>query len=134
MKFKPGDKVWVKSLKEIEEIADSSVEESGAKRYIFRGLGYDFIPEMYKYCDRLVTIEKCKEDDVYTIEEGKWSWCLCWFNKDKPTSIAYVSDFGGAAEETTPAEVYWEQVMPQIKEIVISAYNKGVEIGKAECL
>jgi len=37
-------------------------------------------------------------------------------------------------EEITPAEVYWEQVMPQIKEIVINTYNKGVEIGKAECL
>lgn len=44
----------------------------------------------------------------------------------------FVSDFGGTVEETTPAEVYWEQVMPQIKEIVINAYNKGVEIGKAE--
>ena len=130
MKLKPGDKVWVKSLKEIEEIADNSVEESGAKRYIFRNLGYNFIPEMYEYCDKIVTIKECKGNDVYTIEEGSWHWCLCWFNKDKPTSVAYVSDFGGTIEEMTPAEIYWEQIMPQIKEIVINAYNKGVEDGK----
>ena len=130
MKLKVGDKVWVKSLKEIEEIADNSVEESGAKRYMFRGLGYDFVPEMYQYCNRLVTIKECKGNDVYAIEEGAWNWCLCWFNKDKPTSVEYVSDFGGTIEEMTPAEIYWEQIMPQIKEIVINAYNKGVEDGK----
>lgn len=130
MKLKVGDKVWVKTLKEIEEIADNSVEESGAKRYMFRGLEYDFIPEMYKYCNRLVTIKECKGNDVYTIEEGAWNWCLCWFNKDKPTSVEYVSDFGGTIEEMTPAEIYWEQIMPQIKEIVVNAYNKGVEDGK----
>ena len=132
MKFKVGDKVWVKTLKEIEEIAENSAEESGDKRYIFRDLGYDFIPEMYKYCNRLVTIKGCSSDNVYTIEEdsGEWKWCLCWFNKDKPTSVAYVSDFGGAIEEMTPAEIYWEQIMPQVREMVINAYNKGVEDGK----
>lgn len=131
MSLKPGDKVWVKSLKEIEEIAENSVAESGAKRYIFRNLGYDFIPEMYKYCDKIVTIKECKGNDVYAIEEDDhWNWASCWFSKDKPTSVAYVSDFGGTIEEMTPAEIYWEQIMPQIKEIVINAYNKGVEDGK----
>ena len=132
MKLRAGDKVWVKSLKEIEEIAERSEKKGGAKRFIFRALGYDFIPEMYGYCEKLVTIKECYSDDVYIIVEDpkEWKWCLCWFNKNKPASVSYVSDFSGAAEELTPAEIYWEQVMPQIKEAVVNAYNKGVEDGK----
>ena len=60
---------------------------------------------------------------------GVFSWLDDWFVKEEPY---YITDFDGTVEETTPAEAYWKQVMPQIKEIVINAYNKGVEIGKAE--
>lgn len=133
--FKPGDKVWVKSIEEIKKAAGDFYEtQDGVERYIFSSVGYDFIPGMYEYCNRLVTIKEDKGNDIYSIEEDgdHWRWASCWLNKDKPSSIAYVSDFSGTIEEITPAEVYWEQVMPQIKEIVINAYNKGVKIGKAE--
>lgn len=135
MKYEPGDKVWVKSIEEIKKAAGDSYKlENGVERYIFPSIGLDFIPKMYEYCNRLVTIKEDKGNDIYSIEEDgdHWRWASYWLNKDKPSSIAYVSDFGGTVEETTPAEVYWEQIMPQIKEIVINAYNKGVEIGKAE--
>lgn len=134
MEFKPGDKVWVKTLEELEKISERVEEVNCGKRYIFKSIGYDIIPEMCKYCGNQVTIKESAGEDLYLIEEDgdHWRWASCWLNKDKPSSISYVSDFGGTVEETTPAEVYWEQIMPQIKEIVINAYNKGVEIGKAE--
>jgi hypothetical protein len=135
MKYEPGDKVWVKSIEEIKKAAGDTYElQDGSERYIFPSVGFDFLPKMYKYCCKQVTIKKDKGNDIYSIEEDddQWNWASCWFSKDKPTPVTYVSDFGGTVEETTPAEVYWEQVMPQIKEIVINAYNKGVEIGKAE--
>lgn len=133
MKYEPGDKVWVKTLEEIRESAEDSYElENGVERYIFPSIGLDFIPGMYKYCGKQVTIKEYLGNDIYSIEEDgeRWKWNLSWLNVPKP--VTYVSDFGGTIEETTPAEVYWEQIMPQIKEIVINAYNKGVEIGKAE--
>ena len=136
MRFDVGDKVWIKSLEEIKEIAEEVKEEDGFERCMFPSIGYDFIPNMHKYCDSQVTIREYIGNDTYIIDEddGEWKWCLCWLSKNKSTSMKYVSDFDGALEEMTPAEVYWEQVMPQIKEIVINTYNKGVEIGKAECL
>lgn len=132
MNLKVGDKVTIKPLEEIAKIAKGYDKEDEV--YIFDGY-YDFVKEMFKYCGKQVEIEKIKkiehEPCSYYLKEdnGVFSWLDDWFVKEEPY---YITDFDGTVEETTPAEAYWKQVMPQIKEIIINAYNKGVEIGKAE--
>ena len=130
MNLKVGDIVTIKPLEEIAKIAKSYDNRDGT--YVFEGY-FDFIKEMFKYCGKQVEIEKIKEIEheprSYYLKEdnGQYSWIEDWFVKP-----CYITDFDGTVEETTPAEAYWKQIMPQIKEIVINAYNKGVEIGKAE--
>lgn len=133
MNLKVGDIVTIKPLEEIAKIAKAYDNRDG--RYVFEGR-CDFIKEMFKYCGKQVEIEKIIEEygdnpRLYYIkgDNGEYSWLDDWFVKEEPY---YITDFDGTVEETTPAEAYWKQVMPQIKEIVINAYNKGVEIGKAE--
>ena len=133
MNLKVGDKVTIKPLEEIAKIAKGYDKEDEV--YIFDGY-YDFVEEMFKYCGKQVEIKEIKkiehEPRTYYLKEdnGVFSWIGDWFVKEEPQH--YITDFDGTVEETTPAEAYWEQVMPQIKEIVINAYNKGAEIGKAE--
>ena len=133
MNLKVGDKVTIKPLEEIAKIAKEYDKEDEV--YIFDGY-YDFVEEMFKYCGKHVEIKEIKkiehEPRTYYLKEdnGVFSWIGDWFVKEEPQH--YITDFDGTVEETTPAEAYWKQVMPQIKEIVINAYNKGVEIGKAE--
>ena len=132
MNLKVGDIVTIKPLEEIAKIAKAYDNRDGS--YVFEGR-CDFIKEMFKYCGKQVEIEKIKkvehEPCYYYLKEdnGVFSWLDDWFVKEEPY---YITDFDGTVEETTPAEAYWKQVMPQIKEIIINAYNKGVEIGKAE--
>lgn len=132
MNLKVGDKVTIKPLEEIAKIAKGYDKEDEV--YIFDGY-YDFVEEMFKYCGKQVEIKEIKkieyEPRTYYLKEdnGVFSWVEDWFVKEEPY---YITDFDGTVEEITPAEAYWEQVMPQIKEIVINAYNKGAEIGKAE--
>lgn len=132
MNLKVGDIVTIKPLEEIAKIAKAYDNRDG--RYVFEGC-CDFVKEMFKYCGKQVEIEKIKkfehEPCSYYLKEdnGVFSWIDDWFVKEEPY---YITDFDGTVEEITPAEAYWKQVMPQIKEIVINAYNKGVEIGKAE--
>ena len=130
MNLKVGDIVTIKPLEEIAKIAKAYDNRDG--RYVFEGC-CDFVKEMFKYCGKQVEIEKIKkfehEPCSYYLKEdnGQYSWIEDWFVEPH-----YITDFDGTVEEITPAEAYWKQVMPQIKEIVINAYNKGVEIGKAE--
>ena len=130
MNLKVGDIVTIKPLEEIAKIAKAYDNRDGS--YVFEGC-CDFVKEMFKYCGKQVEIEKIKkvehEPCYYYLKEdnGVFSWLDDWFVEPH-----YITDFDGIVEEATPAEAYWEQVMPQIKEIVINAYNKGVEIGKAE--
>lgn len=132
MNLKVGDIVTIKPLEEIAKIAKAYDNRDGS--YVFEGC-CDFVKEMFKYCGKQVEIEKIKkiEHETYSYylkeDNGVFSWLDDWFVKEEPY---YITDFDGTVEETTPAEAYWKQVMPQIKEIVINAYNKGVEIGKAE--
>lgn len=130
MNLKVGDIVTIKPLEEIAKIAKAYDNRDG--NYVFEGC-CDFVKEMFKYCGKQVEIEKIKkvehEPCYYYLKEdnGVFSWLDDWFVEPH-----YITDFDGTVEEITPAETYWKQVMPQIKEIVINAYNKGVEIGKAE--
>lgn len=130
MNLKVGDIVTIKPLEEIAKIAKAYDNRDG--RYVFEGC-CDFVKEMFKYCGKQVEIEKIKkfehEPCSYYLKEdnGVFSWIEDWFVESH-----YITDFDGIVEEITPAEAYWKQVMPQIKEIIINAYNKGVEIGKAE--
>ena len=135
MNLKVGDIVTIKPLEEIEEIAKiAKIAKSYDNRdgtYVFEGY-YNFIKEMFKYCGKQVEIKEIEHELCYyrlKEDNGVFIWIEDWFVKEEPY---YVTDFDGTGEEITPAEAYWEQVMPQIKEIVINAYNKGAEIGKAE--
>ena len=130
MNFQIGDIVTIKPLEEIAKIAKAY--DNRDERYVFEGC-CDFVKEMFKYCGKQVEIEKIKKIEYETYsyylkeDNGVFSWLDDWFVESH-----YITDFDGTVEEITPAEAYWKQVIPQIKEIVINAYNKGVEIGKAE--
>lgn len=137
MSFQPGDKVWVKSLETITAAAEKPKRQGDEERLIFSAYGYDFVPPMRKYCEKQVEIDSHCGENCYLIKEdgNNWVWHEAWLSKSKEgLQTVYVTDFDNTIEKTTPAEIYWEQIMPQLKEIVINAYNKGVEIGKNECI
>jgi hypothetical protein len=135
MSFQIGDKVWVKPLGAIAAAAEKRKRPGDEDRLLFSDCGYDFVPQMRKYCERQVEITDYCGGSCFLIKEdnGEWVWHESWLSKD--LQAMYVTDFEGAFEKkATPAEIYWEQIMPQLKEIVINAYNKGVENGKNECV
>lgn len=98
------------------------------------------------FCGKKVTLRsiECKNQNgyVYRIEESPNYWCEQWFTdidpnkhpeqfensaKDETKVATYVADFDGSEEKLTPAEEYFYSILPQLKTIVVEAYNKGAE-------
>lgn len=69
-KYKVGDKVKVKSLKELEEIGH--IEGP----IISHGADESFVGCMNKFCGEVVTIAKIKGVDSYYIAEDSEGWCF----------------------------------------------------------
>lgn len=139
--MKIGDKVWVKPDWVLAETAD--VIEDGD--YKWDKLKYYMNSAMVeKFCGKKVTLHSVASKDkngyVYKIEESPHYWCEQWFTEidpnkhpeqfespTEPKAATYVSDFDGSAENLTPAEEYFYSILPQLKAIVVEAYNKGAE-------
>lgn len=136
-----GDKVWVKPDWALAETADR-IEDGN---YKWDKLGYYMNSEMIrKYCGKKVTLcsVACKDENgyVYKIEESPHYWCEQWFTDIDPNkhpeqfasptetkAATYVADFDGSEENLTPAEEYFYSILPQLKAIVVEAYNKGAK-------
>lgn len=142
-----GDKhVWVKPYAVLAEMA----EEIKDKRLIFSTLGYDVIPLMLNSCGKMIRLKsiKCRDENgncLFEAENDRWVWHESWLTnvdpnkypeqfekeeKEKEETSMFVSDFSGSEENLSDAEKYFYDILPQLKEIVINAYNKGVENGK----
>ena len=99
MKFKVGDKVYVKPFKEICEEPGSKIrEEDGAvtsECYVETDEGtvesHDtFLTEMQKLCEKQVVIEKIIRNK-YIIQESCFNFLECWLTDEL---YHYVDSFG----------------------------------------
>lgn len=143
---KIGDeKVWVKPLSVITDMA--SVIEEG--KYAFKETNYTFIPRMIKECGKQIFLESVygKAEDgnyIFKAAGNDYYWYGGWLTNINPnehpeqfgspeTSTKkeeqiFVSDFGGTEEkELSPAEKFFYNILPQLKEVVVNAYNEEMK-------
>lgn len=138
------EKIWVKPYAVLADMA-KHIEN---KTFSFGGnCHYTFIEDMMKFCGKKVTPTKIVEktdggEYVFRIREDneQYYWYGGWLTNVDPTTFPeqfkaeedsmFVSDFSGSEENLSDAEKYFYDILPQLKEIVINAYNKGVEDGK----
>lgn len=68
MNFKTGDKVRVRSWKEIKQTLTSK----GTYK------GYSFPEEMKAYCGKNIILGRCVDSSVFRDSKENWSWCCAW--------------------------------------------------------
>lgn len=141
-------KVWVKPYAVLANMA-KCIENRVF--YFDNDCKYIFLEDMIKYCGKRVTLAKIEEQTVggefvFRINEdnGEFYWYGGWLTNVDPTMFPerfkveeepmFVSDFSDSEENLSDGEKFFYGILPQLKEIVVNAYNKGVEDGKAECL
>ena len=138
------EKIWVKPYAVLADMA-KHIED---KTFSFGGdCHYTFLEDMMKFCGKKVTPTKIVEktdggEYVFRIREDneQYYWYGGWLTNVDPATFSeqfkaeedsmFVSDFSGSEENLSDAEKYFYDILPQLKEIVINAYNKGVEDGK----
>ena len=138
------EKIWVKPYAVLADMA-KHIED---KTFSFGGdCHYTFLEDMMKFCGKKITPTKIEEktdggEYVFRIREDneQYYWYGGWLTNVDPTTFPeqfkaeedsmFVSDFSGSEENLSDAEKYFYDILPQLKEIVINAYNKGVENGK----
>ena len=142
---KIGDeKVWVKPLSVITDMA--SEIDAGVLR--FKETEYSFIPLMTKICGKQIILKSVysKEKDgnyIFKAVGNECYWYGGWLTNvdpnehpeqfESPTSIkkedpVFVSDFGETEEkELSPAEKFFYNILPQLKEVVVNAYNEEMK-------
>ena len=138
------EKIWVKPYAVLADMA-KHIEDN---TFSFGGdCHYTFIEDMMKFCGKKITPIKIEEktDDgeyVFRIREDneQYYWYSGWLTNVDPATFPeqfkveedsmFVSDFSGSEENLSDAEKYFYDILPQLKEIVINAYDKGVEDGK----
>ena len=138
------EKIWVKPYAVLADMA-KHIED---KTFSFGGdCHYTFLEDMMKFCGKKITPTKIEEktdggEYVFRIREDneQYYWYGGWLTNVDPTTFPeqfkaeedsmFVSDFSGSEENLSDAEKYFYDILPQLKEIVINAYDKGVEDGK----
>lgn len=152
--FKVGEKVWVKPSWVLAQTADK-IDELG--NYFWEGLAYYMSAGMFGACGGKFTVKTVSLDKngcpVYVLESDDWGapppwWEESWLtNKDperfpeqfdddgaeskndSPLSDSFfVSDFDGTKEELSDAEKYFELILPELKKIIIDAFNEGAKL------
>lgn len=139
------EKVWVKPLSVITDMA-SEIKEG---KYAFKETEYTFIPIMANACGKQIYLKSVysKENDgnyVFKAVGNECYWYGGWLTNvdpnehpeqfESPTSIKkeedpiFVSDFGETEEkELSPAEKFFYSILPQLKEVVVNAYNEEMK-------
>lgn len=138
------EKIWVKPYAVLADMA-KHIED---KNFSFGDdCHYTFIEDMMKFCGKKITPTKIEKktdggEYVFRIREDneQYYWYGGWLTNVDPATFPeqfdveegsmFVSDFSGSEENLSDAEKYFCDILPQLKEIVINAYNKGVEDGK----
>jgi len=112
MSFQVGDKVCIKSLKEIEKNLDLNNDF----HYKWRGETFDiyFSTEMEKLCGLEVVISDYEEDrndyKIFDREGDEWWFVEDWFEKPKPEPESiYVSSFD--ENEADIKETFLEKIL-----------------------
>lgn len=100
MKFKVGEKVFVKPFEEIREEPNSIVRESDgaimAECYVETDEGIvktddQFLPDMKKHCEKQYTIKRITDSHKYAFEESCFNFLECWLTDELRH---YVDSFG----------------------------------------
>lgn len=99
MRFKVGDKVFIKPFEEICEEPGSTIRETDgsvmAECYVETDKGvvitHDvFLPDMKKYCEKQYIIQSISEGRKYIFKESGYNFLECWLT-DEPHH--YVDSF-----------------------------------------
>lgn len=143
------EKIWVKPYAVLADMA-KHIED---KTFSFGGdCHYTFLEDMMKFCGKKVTLTKIEEktdggEYVFRIREDNehFYWYGGWLTNVDPTAFPeqfgssetstkkeeeqiFVSDFGGTEEkELSPAEKFFYNILPQLKEVVVNAYNEEMK-------
>lgn len=145
MKFKVGDKVRIKSLKEIAAISTRDCDGDYLTKYTY----YDpefcrditdniyFITEMFEFCGEECIIEDYDENKGHYYLGGvsaisNYQFIESWLEKvENAEEKGYVADFSGKPD--TVGEIF-NELFPRLEEMFREVYNRGYENGKAEHL
>lgn len=135
------EKIWVKPYAVLADMA-KHIEDNA---FSFGGdCHYTFIEDMMKFCGKKVTPTKIEEktdggEYVFRIREDgeQFYWYGGWLtNVDPATSpeqfedeevSMFVSDFSGSEENLSDAEKFFYGILPQLKEVVVNAYNEEMK-------
>lgn len=139
------EKVWVKPLSVITDMASEIVEG----KYAFKETGYTFIPIMANACGKQIILKSVygKEKDgnyVFKAVGNECYWYGGWLTNVDPNEHPeqfhfsevstkkeeepkFVSDFDEEEKELSPAEKFFYGILPQLKEVVVNAYNEEVK-------
>lgn len=140
------EKVWVKPLSVITDMA-SEIKEG---KYAFKETEYTFIPIMTKACGKEIVLKSVygKEKDgnyIFRAEGDACYWYGGWLTNVDPNEHPeqfgfpevstkkeeepiFVSGFDEAEEkELSPAEKFFYGILPQLKEVVVNAYNEEIK-------
>lgn len=134
-------KIWVKPYAVLADMA-KHIED---KTFSFGGgCQYIFLEDMIKYCGKRVTPTKIEEktnggEFVFRINEdgGQFYWYGGWLTNVNPATSPeqfeteedsmFVSDFSGSEENLSDAEKFFYNILPQLKEVVVNAYNEEMK-------
>lgn len=135
------EKIWVKPYAVLADMA-KHIED---KTFSFDGdCHYTFIEDMMKFCGKKVTPTKIEEktdggEYVFRIREDseQFYWYGGWLTNVDPAASSeqfedeeepmFVSDFGGSEENLSDAEKFFYSILPQLKEVVVNAYNEEMK-------
>ena len=137
------ENVWVKPYAVLADMA----KHIEVKTFSFGGdCPYILLQDMMKFCGKEVTLTKIEEktdggEYIFRIREDneQFYWYGGWLtnvdpNEHPETSTKkeeeqiFVSDFGGTEEkELSPAEKFFYNILPQLKEVVVNAYNEEMK-------
>ena len=144
---KIGDeKVWVKPLSVITDMAS----EINAGILHFKETGCTFIPGMTGACGKQILLKSvyCKEKDgnyVFKAVGNECYWYGGWLTNVDPNEHPeqfdfpevspkkeegpiFVPDFGETeGKELSPAEKFFYSILPQLKEVVVNAYEEEMK-------
>lgn len=135
------EKIWVKPYAVLADMA-KHIEDN---TFSFGSdCHYTFVEDMMKFCGKKVTPTKIEEktdggEYVFRIREDaeQFYWYGGWLTNVDPAispeqsedeeDSMFVSDFSGSEENLSDAEKFFYNILPQLKEVVVNAYNEEMK-------
>lgn len=93
MEFVAGDKIKIKSYKEIEKM---SIGKNSNNQLIFENTPVVFNSLMIKYCGDIDTIGRVDGNSKYKLENHDHTWLDIWLDLERPSYSRFVESFDEA--------------------------------------